>query len=273
MDKKKEYLIGDVSRIVGLSRDALRFYEKKGIIHAKKKENGYRYFSDEDIYRLMCIVYRRKMNDSLEEIKDFVKDDMPVAHMRQHLERRIGDEEEEICRRRQTIARLKLSIHDMENIEAYEGKCVLKELPAAYILDTCEDLYDSLRQWFSMSSEVSGLDMAYFYNVFSMRNGMLENEGTQLLIYKGLEPFINSGFDLSACLSTEPLPCVYRVEASKDLLPDAAAAETMADWASSQGFVPTGVFYSNNMTSFLGEDTNIYYLELYMPVIPAGKQK
>lgn len=29
-DKKKEYLIGDVSRIVGLSRDALRFYEKKG---------------------------------------------------------------------------------------------------------------------------------------------------------------------------------------------------------------------------------------------------
>lgn len=28
-DKKKEYLIGDVSRIVGLSRDALRFYSKK----------------------------------------------------------------------------------------------------------------------------------------------------------------------------------------------------------------------------------------------------
>lgn len=28
-EKKKEYLIGDVSRIVGMSRDALRFYEKK----------------------------------------------------------------------------------------------------------------------------------------------------------------------------------------------------------------------------------------------------
>ena len=69
-DKNKEYLIGDVSRIVGLSRDALRFYEKKGVIRANKKENGYRYFSDEDIYRLMCIVYRRKMNDSLEEIRE-----------------------------------------------------------------------------------------------------------------------------------------------------------------------------------------------------------
>lgn len=37
-DKKKEYLIGDVSRIVGLSRDALRFYEKKGVIRANKRK-------------------------------------------------------------------------------------------------------------------------------------------------------------------------------------------------------------------------------------------
>ena len=29
---------------------------------------------------------------------------------------------------------------------------------------------------------------------------------------------------------------------------------------------PTGVLYSNNMTSFLGEDSNLYFLELYMPV-------
>ncbi len=31
-----EYLIGDVARMVGLSRDALRFYEKKGVISARK---------------------------------------------------------------------------------------------------------------------------------------------------------------------------------------------------------------------------------------------
>lgn len=43
--EEKEYLIGDVSRIVGMSRDALRFYEKKGVIRSQKKENGYRYFS------------------------------------------------------------------------------------------------------------------------------------------------------------------------------------------------------------------------------------
>ena len=35
--KNGMYLIGDVAEIVGMSRDALRFYEKKGIIHARKK--------------------------------------------------------------------------------------------------------------------------------------------------------------------------------------------------------------------------------------------
>ena len=38
--KQREYLIGDMSEIVGVSRDTLRFYEKKGIIKARKKENG-----------------------------------------------------------------------------------------------------------------------------------------------------------------------------------------------------------------------------------------
>ena len=39
-EKTGGYLIGDVAQMVGLSRDALRFYEKKGIIRADKKENG-----------------------------------------------------------------------------------------------------------------------------------------------------------------------------------------------------------------------------------------
>ena len=41
--EKQEYRIGDVADIVGLSRDALRFYEKKGVITSQPKENGYRY--------------------------------------------------------------------------------------------------------------------------------------------------------------------------------------------------------------------------------------
>ena len=269
-EKKKEYLIGDVSRIVGMSRDALRFYEKKGVIRSQKKENGYRYFSEDDIYRLMCIVYRRKMNDSLEEIREFVKDDKSVANMREHLKKRVQEEEKEIRRHRQTIARLELTLTDMDRIEECSGRYTLKSFPEAYILDTCQDIYEGLRQWFSMSSEVSGLDMTYFYNQFSVRNGQLESRGTKLLVYKGLEPFISKQFDLSSYPSTEPVSCIYTIESSEELFPDASMAQRMEEWGRSHGLVPEGILYSNNMSSFLGEETNIYYLELYMPVVQSS---
>ena len=47
--ENREYRIGDVAKMVGLSRDALRFYEKKGVITANKRDNGYRYYSENDI--------------------------------------------------------------------------------------------------------------------------------------------------------------------------------------------------------------------------------
>ena len=80
--KQREYLIGDMSEIVGVSRDTLRFYEKKGIIKARKKENGYRYYLEEDLFRLMVILYKRKMNDSLEEIEGYIKGENSVEYSR-----------------------------------------------------------------------------------------------------------------------------------------------------------------------------------------------
>lgn len=47
-------------------------------------------------------------------------------------------------------------------------------------------------------------------------------------------------------------------------------AQRMEEWGRSHGLVPEGILYSNNMSSFLGEETNIYYLELYMPVVQSG---
>ena len=37
------YKIGDVANLMGLSRDTLRHYEKRGILTSQREENGYRY--------------------------------------------------------------------------------------------------------------------------------------------------------------------------------------------------------------------------------------
>lgn len=64
-----------------------------------------------------------------------------------------------------------------------------------------------------------------FYNMFSVEHESLENRGTQLLVYRGLEHFISKSFDLSRYPLTDTVPCIYTIESSKELLPDYAAAE------------------------------------------------
>lgn len=264
--KQREYLIGDMSEIVGISRDTLRFYEKKGIIKARKKENGYRYYLEEDIFRLMFILYKRKMNDSLEEIEGYIKGENSVEYMKKHLQSRIKQEEEKIRCHQQAITRIKLAAKDMDKAEQYTGKYSWKNFPAAYKLGVCDSLHESLQKWFSLSSENEGLDMTYFYTEFSIKEEKMKEQGTHLFLYKEVGPFISSDFQLEQYPLTTPVPCIYTILESENIYPDEETARQMISWGEEQGAEPTGILYSNNMTAFLGEESAIYFLEIYMPV-------
>lgn len=59
-DSVDGYRIGKVAEFLGLSSEALRNYEREGIIHARRdQESGYRYYNAWDInYLLDCTYYR-----------------------------------------------------------------------------------------------------------------------------------------------------------------------------------------------------------------------
>ena len=80
----KQYTIGDVSKRLGISRDSLRFYEKKGIISPQKLENGYRCYSYEDTRKLLDIMFYRRLNqtDSSQEFLLFLLYHDPVKNFR-----------------------------------------------------------------------------------------------------------------------------------------------------------------------------------------------
>ncbi|MFR5733745.1 MAG: MerR family transcriptional regulator [Clostridium sp.] len=65
---KSKYLIGDVANLMGMSRDTLRHYEKRGLLTARKAANGYRYYTEADISRFISILYQRKMDIGLDDI-------------------------------------------------------------------------------------------------------------------------------------------------------------------------------------------------------------
>lgn len=58
----------EVSEYLNISMDTLRNWELNGLIEIKRKQNGYRYYTDEDIKRLKIIRALRCANYSLEAI-------------------------------------------------------------------------------------------------------------------------------------------------------------------------------------------------------------
>ena len=68
------YKIGDVARILGISTDLLRYYEKKGVVTpTKDRSNDYRYYDAWDINFLMDCLWFKNFGFSIEQIADMVR--------------------------------------------------------------------------------------------------------------------------------------------------------------------------------------------------------
>jgi DNA-binding transcriptional MerR regulator len=118
------YKIGDVARILGISADLLRYYEKKGVVTPyKDAHNDYRYYDSWDINFLMDCLWFKNFGFSIEQIADMVR--IPSTT---DLEDIFLYKEDEL---RSTIARCQLLLRRSE-----EYRQQLKAIPEH--LETCE---------------------------------------------------------------------------------------------------------------------------------------
>lgn len=61
--------IGDIAQATGISRDTLRFYEKRGLLHARRSGNGYRDYPPEAVQWLTYIRTAQALGFTLAEIE------------------------------------------------------------------------------------------------------------------------------------------------------------------------------------------------------------
>jgi putative AdoMet-dependent methyltransferase len=63
-------LINEISRKLGITPRAIRFYEQKGLLSpAKLKDNGYRTYTEQDAWRLQTIISLREVGMTLDDIR------------------------------------------------------------------------------------------------------------------------------------------------------------------------------------------------------------
>lgn len=124
-----KYKIGDVAKILGISPDLLRYYEKKGVVlPMKDKHNDYRYYDFWDINFLLDCLWFKNFGFSIDQIADMVKtlslDQLSTLFL---------DKEDEL---RTTIARCELLLRrseqyrsDLKKAKEWFHQCDIADSP------------------------------------------------------------------------------------------------------------------------------------------------
>ncbi len=81
------YLIKELSEISGVTVRTLHHYDKIGLLVPNKADNGYRYYSDEDLSRLQTILFYKYLGFPLKKIKDLLNADEGdlLVHLKKQL--------------------------------------------------------------------------------------------------------------------------------------------------------------------------------------------
>lgn len=88
-------LIGDVATRTGLTVDAIRFYEREGLLHTAARSNGgFRLFADSDVEDVAFIRNAQELGFSLDEIRELLSlknaSHPDCSQVEQLLEHKIG---------------------------------------------------------------------------------------------------------------------------------------------------------------------------------------
>lgn len=75
--------INDLERLTGITKQNIRFYEKKGLLHPKRNStNNYREYTEDDLAALNTIKLFRKLDLPLEDIgKIFSEEALSLIHI------------------------------------------------------------------------------------------------------------------------------------------------------------------------------------------------
>lgn len=81
------YLANRVSEMSGVSVRTLHYYDEIGLLSPQKNENGYRYYSEEDMSILQMILFYKYLGFSLKQIKELLKkgEGELLPHLRKQL--------------------------------------------------------------------------------------------------------------------------------------------------------------------------------------------
>lgn len=132
----QKYNIGKMASLLGISSEAIRYYESKHIIQpVRNPETGYRYYSAWDFHMLLRARYYQKCGFSLEEISElFHSEKLPQVCEKLHAQEQ--NIEQEIIYQMNLLKNVRQSRQMLLDAQESVGKFKLAQRPGIYRIDT-----------------------------------------------------------------------------------------------------------------------------------------
>ena len=108
--------IGELSRETGVPVETIRYYEKEGLLEPPMRlQNNYRSYGDRHLARLRFIAHSRKLDMSLEEIREILNYDSSKPEEAGHIHELLHRQIEAVDARIRALTELQTKLYELEH--------------------------------------------------------------------------------------------------------------------------------------------------------------
>jgi DNA-binding transcriptional MerR regulator len=256
------------AKLLGMSKEGLRFYEQKGILNPERTGNSrYRiYGGDETTLMVLCRKYRR-YSFSLNKVIHLVHQSSSRELVRLFCTQRKALENE-IKEKKRILSSLKSKIRQLADIESGLGTFTVVTRPAIYWMETRKNqvILDSpqavlkTRRWNSFSPHT---DPVIVWSLEKLLNGKGDISTGHIIEKKDA-----SGIPVDDARCLSETTCIYTVNKIQGYLNMTTSlfTETL-DYMRKNNFTPTGDAVARTVHCYMDEDHNYQFLsQLWIPI-------
>lgn len=262
---KTKYKIGEVSRLLGITSETIRFYEKEGIIMPNKEEsNGYRYYTIQNINELLNVIFYRRIEVPIQDIRNIINkgdfDDMCNLIQSKSIEVAAKIEKQKLMLKKLNI--IQQSINDVnESLNQFS----VRAFNTCFILMKDYEGILYAEEGISLFA-VEHFEFATYMEQFEITNENPSKTCTYLIMDKSIAEDMGVLNELEENEILEYPKCIYTTIAVGSYEVQIEEILPVLDWMKHSDYEMIGNIYCNYIFYSHENSSQSNYVELFIPI-------
>lgn len=263
---KQIYTIGEVAKMFGLGIDAIRFYEKKGLVHPQSNPvNQYREYTLRNILELLDIIYYRHLDISVSKIQDIICSGTSDSMHELLKDKRIAVENK-IRYEKQLVKKLTHIEALIENVDEQNNVCSLRDFPESYILFRTNETNNTLL-WELPKLTTEQYVLCSITRKMRLMKHRLDEQESYILLEKKILQNLKVLPKEHHYESVQKCSCIYMAKRIDHFVLDNADIQPLLQYAKEHHLSCHSDIFVREVPLTSYYDMENYFVELFLPII------